>query len=69
MPYARLTDLPAAVRHLPFHAQEVFRAAFNTAWESYANRSAAEQEEIAFRVAWAAVKNSYRKIGDLWVEK
>ncbi len=63
-----LDELPPAVRHLPGHAQEIFRAAFNAAWESYADHGAAEQEEIAFRVAWTAVKKRYRKLGDLWVE-
>lgn len=64
MPYAAIDDLPAAVRHLPLHAQEIFRATFNAAWDSYDGN-----EETAFRVAWAAVKKQYRKRGDAWVEK
>lgn len=33
MPYATEEDLPPPVRtHLPTHAQEIFRAAFNSAW-------------------------------------
>ncbi|MGO4672883.1 ChaB family protein [Bosea sp. 2YAB26] len=68
MPYARLEDLPASVRaHLPAHAQEIYRAAFNSAWEGYADRSAEEHEEIAHRIAWAAVKHSYRKEGEQWI--
>ncbi len=63
MPYATIDDLPPAVRHLPLHAQEIFRAAFNAAWDSYG------EEETAFRVAWAAVKKRYRKRGDYWGEK
>jgi cation transport regulator len=63
MPYATIDDLPPAVHHLPVHAQEIFRAAFNAAWDSYGD------EETAFRVAWAAVKKRYRKRGDIWVEK
>lgn len=56
MPYQELTDLPDAVRrHLPKHAQEIFRAAFNNALEEYG------EEERAFQVAWAAVKRSYEK--------
>ena len=66
MPYPSLEDLPPAVqRHLPFHAQEIFRSAFNHAWEGYALDPA--REEIAHRVAWAAVKRKYRKIGADWV--
>ena len=37
MPYADISDLPASVRsHLPTHAQEIYLAAFNNAWEEYA---------------------------------
>ena len=67
MPYEALADLPLAIRRLPRHAQEIFRAAFNAAWRSYADRGAEAQEEIAHRVAWAAVKKRYRKSGKRWV--
>ena len=66
MPYEANEDLPASVRqHLPPHAQDIFRAAFNHAWVEYKNRT--DQEEIAMRVAWAAVKRRYRKVGADWV--
>ena len=58
MPYTTTADLPPAVRHLPPHAQEIFLATFNNAWETYADRGPQAQEEIAFRVAWAAVKKT-----------
>ena len=68
MPYATNEDLPLAVRmHLPPHAQEIFRAAFNNAWRRSAIESPSRQEEIAHRIAWAAVKRSYRKLGGQWV--
>jgi cation transport regulator len=69
MPYATLDDLPPSIQRLPWHAQEIFRAAFNAAWDSYADRGGQAQEEIAHRVAWAAVKKRYRKVGAIWVEK
>jgi cation transport regulator len=69
MPYATTRDLPPAARRLPPHAQETFLSAFNNAWQSYADRSLHEQEEIAFRIAWAAVKKRYRKQGGVWVAK
>lgn len=69
MPYVTTSDLPPAVRRLPPHAQEIFLAAFNSAWRSYAGRGPPEQEEMAFRVAWAAVKKHYRKLGGAWVAK
>jgi cation transport regulator len=70
MPYATNADLPPSVRHhLPEHAQDIFREAFNHALDSYGAREPARAEEIAFRVAWAAVKKQYRKVGDAWVAR
>jgi cation transport regulator len=70
MPYPSADDLPEPVRaHLPRHAQEIYRAAFNNAWAEYADEGQARQEESAHRVAWAAVKRRYRKAGDVWVER
>ncbi len=66
MPYGELTDLPESVRsHLPKHAQEIYRAAYNSAEEQYG------EESRAHRVAWSAVENKYEKdkeSGD-WVPK
>ena len=68
MPYASNADLPPRIRHvLPGHAQDVYRAAFNNAFSSYADSG--RREEIAHRVAWAAVKKRYVKRGDAWVER
>jgi cation transport regulator len=69
MPYATIDNLPPAMHRLPQHAQEIFRSAFNDAWQSYANQGSEKQEEIAHRVAWAAVKKRYRKIGAFWIKK
>lgn len=67
MPYASNAALPRSIRaHLPEHAQDIFREAFNHAWESYGAREPTRREEIAHRVAWAAVKRRYRKVGDYW---
>ena len=65
MPYANNHDLPPAVRqHLPAHAQDVFRNAFNHALTEYD-----EEETTAFRVAWSAVKRGYKKVGAEWLRK
>lgn len=69
MPYASIDDLPPAVRHLPFHAQEIFRAAFNAPWHSNADRGPTAQEETAFRIACAVVKKRYCKFGEVWLER
>ena len=68
MPYRSTLDLPPAIQErLPVHAQEIFLAAFNNAFDEYAGRP--DREPIAFRVAWSAVKRRYRKVGDEWEEK
>lgn len=66
MPYVTNADLSHKVGHrLPEHAQTIFRKAFNNAYEQYQG-----DEEVAFRVAWAAVKKKYEKNDDgVWVAK
>jgi cation transport regulator len=68
MPYFYNYDLPLSVQnHLPGHAQDIYREAFNHAWEEYAGDP--RQEEIAHRVAWAAVKRVYMKVAHEWVPR
>lgn len=68
MPYRSTRDLPADVRHhLPPHALDIYREAFNHAFASH--EGDLRQEEIAHRTAWAAVKRSYVKIDDEWVRR
>jgi len=70
MPYKEITDLPQSVHDsLPKHAQEIYQAAFNSAWEEYGPGQASERrskdddpEEVAHRVAWAAVKKQYERV-------
>jgi cation transport regulator len=62
MPYKSIEDLPDSVRHvLPSHAQEIYKKAFNAAYEEYKERGPEGREETAHKVAWAAVKKKYRK--------
>jgi cation transport regulator len=59
IPCQQINELQDSVKeHIPRHAQEIFRAAFNNALEEYG------EEERAFRVAWAAVKRDYEKSDD-----
>ena len=61
MPYKSTSDLPDSVRdNLPKHAQEIYKEAFNSAFDEYKDRGD-EREETAHRVAWSAVKKKYRK--------
>lgn len=69
MPYKRVSELPESVRdNIPAHAQEIYLAAFNSAWDQYdepeERRGGATREETAHRVAWAAVKKDYEKGDD-----
>ena len=69
MPYRTISELPDSVRdHVPKHAQEIYREAFNSAWDQYrdpaARRGDASREEVSHRVAWAAVKEKYEKGDD-----
>ena len=68
MPYQTNDDLPPRVRnHLPGHAQDIYREAFNHAFAAHSGD--ARQEEASHRIAWAAVKRSYVKTADAWVAR
>jgi cation transport regulator len=64
MPYATNASLPAALRkYLPHHAQDIYRAAFNSAFDRYGPT----HEAIAHRIAWAAVKQRYaQRAAGVW---
>jgi cation transport regulator len=54
--YEQITQLPDGVKNnLPKHAQEIYKEAFNSAAEQYAD------ESRAHRVAWSAVEQKYEK--------
>jgi cation transport regulator len=68
MPYRANADLPHSVRnHLPQHAQDIYREAFNHAYEAHAGEI--EREKRAHMIAWSAVKRSYVKADDAWVPR
>jgi len=74
MPYHKITELPDSVRdNLPKHAQEIYKEAFNSAWDEYSDPDERQgdksREETAHSVAWAAVKQSYHKENGQWVQK
>ncbi|AWL11701.1 Cation transport regulator [Saliniradius amylolyticus] len=75
MPYDSNASLPAAVKDvLPKHAQTIYREAFNNAWDEYASPKDRDgddsREEVAHKVAWSAVKQSYVKDEQgKWVQK
>lgn len=68
MPYSRNEELPSGVHnHLPPHAQDIYRAAFNHAFAAHDGDP--RQEEAAHRIAWAAVKRRYEKVDGEWVAR
>ena len=74
MPYSELKELPESVKSvLPEHAKEIYLAAFNNAWEEYRDlddrQGENSREETAHKVAWSAVKQKYKKVGDEWKSK
>lgn len=75
MPYKNNDDLPESVTNvLPDHAQDIFREAFNSAYEEYKDpqdrRGDDDRDQTARKVAWAAVKNKYEKgSDDKWHQK
>jgi cation transport regulator len=69
MPYQTITELPESVQNsLPRHGQDIYKDAFNSAWNEYKDpskrRGDADREETAHRVAWSAVKERYEKDED-----
>lgn len=75
MPFKTIKDLPGRVKNaLPEHAEEIYLAAFNSAWDQYdqpdERKKGRSREETAHAVAWSAVENKYEKNDKgTWVEK
>jgi cation transport regulator len=74
MLYNEVKELPESVKSvLPKHAQEIYLAAFNNAWEEYSDpgdrQGENSREETAHKIAWSAVKNKYEKVDDEWQSK
>jgi cation transport regulator len=65
MPYENRGELPESVRNvLPSHAQDIYKDAFNNAWDQYGH-----DEARSHRVAWGAVEKKYHKASSgKWVE-
>jgi cation transport regulator len=63
------------IDELPKHAQHIFKKAHASAIKEYKDpdkrRGGKKEsvEEVAHKVAWAAVKKEYKKKGDDWVKK
>ncbi len=66
MPYQKIEELPSTVRNvLPKHAQEIYLAAFNRAWDQYQAEenvtNTQSRETVSHKIAWTAVKDRYHK--------
>ena len=75
MPYSSKNELPESVKNvLPSHAQDIYKEAFNNAYDEYKDpedrRGNEDREEVAHKVAWSAVKRKYEQAEDeKWHEK
>jgi cation transport regulator len=60
---------------LPEHAQHIFKKAHANAVKQYQDPEkrvggkTKSAEDVAYKAAWAAVKQKYKKKGDEWVSK
>lgn len=72
MTYRSNTQLPESVKSdLPPPAQDIYRSAFNSAWQDCRKGGvdALRREETARKVAWAAVRRRFEKVGEGWQPK
>ena len=74
MPYSSKSDLPDSVKdNLPSHAQDIYKEAYNSAYNEYKDpddrQGDASREEVAHKVAWSAVKEEYHKEDGEWKKK
>lgn len=74
MPYDKISDLPDQVKdNLPKHAQDIYKEAYNSAWEQYKDpedrEDGSSREETSHKVAWNAVKQEYKKEDGKWKRK
>ncbi len=65
-PYRRRNELPDPIKeHLPVAAQDIYKEAFNNAWERFVDptklKYGGDRESASHRVAWFAVKKQYTK--------
>ena len=68
MPYQTNLQLPLPVRkHLPSHAQSIYREAFNQAFAAHVDE--VDREARSHRIAWAAVKRAYEKNDGAWIAR
>jgi cation transport regulator len=67
MPYPTNADPPSSVRsHPPEHAQDINSEAFSRLRDS-CGRATAGGSGALHRIAWAAHKRSYVKVGNSWI--
>ncbi len=65
MSYEKMNELPKRVKKMPKEAQEIYKKAFDKAWDIYEEPEEGQEhisrEEIAHEVAWASLRNKYKK--------
>jgi cation transport regulator len=74
MPYCSNDELPESVKGaLPVSAQDIYRSAFNHVWQECraavtvpGTASTPPLDQVAHKVAWAAVRRRFEQVGDSW---
>ncbi len=60
MPYKTKSDLPESVKHvLPSHAQDIYKEAFNSAWDQYKDKD--DRRDVAGALSLVALVAGKRK--------
>lgn len=66
--YSAISDLPMGVKdNLPREAQKIYKSVFNTALDE--NIDIDNPKQVAHRLAWATVKQSYEQVNGKWRKK
>ncbi|MCK5236315.1 MAG: ChaB family protein [Deltaproteobacteria bacterium] len=66
MPFNSVSELPDTTRGLPIGAKNIYMKAFNSAFEQ---ATGDDKDITATKIAWAAVKRSYKKENDKWIRR
>jgi cation transport regulator len=63
------------IAKLPEHAKHIFKKSYNNALKEYRDpkkrRGGKKEtlEEVAHKIAWSAIKKSYKKKEDAWIRR
>jgi len=62
MPYKNINELPVVIKKLPRKAQTLFLKTFNNVYPK-------QGESKSFKIAWAMISKSFKKVNGTWIAK